>query len=128
MIFDGFNHAEIQTSGAVIPVVHGGMGPPLLLLHGVRDQCHRKVAARYALFRRGDSGAGCDGTEALLSCDGVTVRRAMVRPTVRKCDGALAGAMVRTVAPSDAPSHRSHFSHVSHLTNGYSSLSSAMAM
>jgi haloacetate dehalogenase len=33
-VFDGFVGATIETSGATIPVVHGGSGPPLLLLHG----------------------------------------------------------------------------------------------
>ena len=31
---DGFSRADIATSGATIAVVHGGSGPPLLLLHG----------------------------------------------------------------------------------------------
>src|SRR3989440_2205121 len=34
MQMDGFTRAEIQTSGARIVTVHGGSGPPLLLLHG----------------------------------------------------------------------------------------------
>jgi haloacetate dehalogenase len=33
-MFEGFTRAEIETSGARIALVHGGKGPPLLLLHG----------------------------------------------------------------------------------------------
>ena len=34
MLLDGFTRTEIETSGARIVTVHGGSGPPLLLLHG----------------------------------------------------------------------------------------------
>ena len=33
-MFDGFKTADVETSGARIHLVHGGEGPPLLLLHG----------------------------------------------------------------------------------------------
>ena len=33
-MFDGFKTADVETSGARIHLVHGGAGPPLLLLHG----------------------------------------------------------------------------------------------
>jgi haloacetate dehalogenase len=33
-MFEGFTRTEIKTSGARILTVHGGKGPPLLLLHG----------------------------------------------------------------------------------------------
>jgi haloacetate dehalogenase len=33
-MFENFTRASIQVSGATIQVVHGGSGPPLLLLHG----------------------------------------------------------------------------------------------
>ncbi len=33
-MFEGFTRTQIETSGAVINLVHGGKGPPLLLLHG----------------------------------------------------------------------------------------------
>jgi len=33
-MFDGFTHAQIDTSGARINLRYGGAGPPLLLLHG----------------------------------------------------------------------------------------------
>lgn len=33
-MFEGFTRSKIETSGAVINLVHGGEGPPLLLLHG----------------------------------------------------------------------------------------------
>ena len=32
--FENFSRTEIEASGATITVVHGGAGPPLLLLHG----------------------------------------------------------------------------------------------
>ncbi len=34
MFFEGFTKTEIKTSGARIVTMHGGKGPPLLLLHG----------------------------------------------------------------------------------------------
>jgi haloacetate dehalogenase len=34
MMMEGFTRTEIQTSGARIVTVHGGKGPPLLLMHG----------------------------------------------------------------------------------------------
>ncbi|HEX3944705.1 MAG TPA: alpha/beta fold hydrolase, partial [Rhizomicrobium sp.] len=34
MFFEGFTKTEIKTSGARIVTVHGGNGPPLLLMHG----------------------------------------------------------------------------------------------
>jgi haloacetate dehalogenase len=34
MFFEGFTKTEIKTSGARIVTVHGGKGPPLLLMHG----------------------------------------------------------------------------------------------
>ena len=34
MIFDGFLAGRIRAAGAAIHVVHGGQGPPVLLLHG----------------------------------------------------------------------------------------------
>jgi hypothetical protein len=33
-IFDGFKLSKVQTTGAIINVVSGGQGPPVLLLHG----------------------------------------------------------------------------------------------
>ena len=33
-VMEGFTRTEIKTSGARIVAVHGGSGPPLLLLHG----------------------------------------------------------------------------------------------
>src|SRR5947207_13744056 len=48
--FPGFEQRQIETSGAMINLVTGGSGPPLLLLHGY-PQTHlmwRKVAPRLA--------------------------------------------------------------------------------
>lgn len=50
MLFEGFTRARIETSGATIDLVHGGTGPPLLLLHGypqTRAMWH-KIAPRLA--------------------------------------------------------------------------------
>ncbi|MCC6209993.1 MAG: alpha/beta fold hydrolase, partial [Burkholderiales bacterium] len=33
-LFPGFRRGRIRTSGARINLVHGGEGPPVLLLHG----------------------------------------------------------------------------------------------
>ena len=33
-MFENFTRTEIKTSGARIVTVHGGKGPPLLLMHG----------------------------------------------------------------------------------------------
>ena len=33
-MFEGFERFEVETSDAEINVVHGGQGPPVLLLHG----------------------------------------------------------------------------------------------
>jgi haloacetate dehalogenase len=49
-MFEGFSQQIIKTSGAAINVVHGGDGPPLLLLHGY-PQTHvmwHKTAPRLA--------------------------------------------------------------------------------
>jgi haloacetate dehalogenase len=48
--FPGFEHRQIETTGATINLVTGGGGPALLLLYGY-PQTHvmwRKVAARLA--------------------------------------------------------------------------------
>jgi haloacetate dehalogenase len=44
--FEGFKHERIKTSGATINLVHGGKGPPVLLLHGIPETyvLWRKVA------------------------------------------------------------------------------------
>lgn len=49
-MFEGFETADVETSGARIHLVHGGEGPPLLLLHGY-PQTHviwHKIAAQLA--------------------------------------------------------------------------------
>jgi haloacetate dehalogenase len=50
LLFPGFQRAVFQTSGAAINLVHGGEGPPVLLLHGY-PQTHaiwHKIAPRLA--------------------------------------------------------------------------------
>ena len=34
-MLEGFTRTEIKTSGARIVTVHGGSGPPVLLMHGI---------------------------------------------------------------------------------------------
>ena len=49
-MFEGFSKATIETSGTTINLVHGGDGPPVLLLHGY-PQTHvmwHKIAPRLA--------------------------------------------------------------------------------
>ena len=49
-MFEGFTHTRIKANGVSINLVHGGSGPPLLLLHGY-PQTHvewHKVAPRLA--------------------------------------------------------------------------------
>jgi haloacetate dehalogenase len=71
-IFDGFKLSKVQTTGAIINVVSGGQGPPVLLLHG-SPQTHvmwQKIASRLAteftviaadLRGYGDSSKPADG-------------------------------------------------------------------
>ncbi len=49
-MFDSFDRVQIETTGTTINLVHGGQGPPLLLLHGY-PQTHvmwHKIAPRLA--------------------------------------------------------------------------------
>lgn len=73
-MFPGFMTSKVQTTGAIINVVSGGQGPPVLLLHGY-PQTHvlwHKVAPRLAaeftlvvadLRGYGDSSKPADGEE-----------------------------------------------------------------
>ena len=49
-LFPGFVQTEVRTSGASIPVLHKGDGPPVLLLHGFPEThvTWHKVAPRLA--------------------------------------------------------------------------------
>jgi haloacetate dehalogenase len=49
-MFDGFTRSEIKTSGARIVTLHGGKGPPMLLMHGnpFTHVSWHKVAPRLA--------------------------------------------------------------------------------
>jgi haloacetate dehalogenase len=71
-LFPGFEQTEVRTSGATIPVVHKGDGPPVLLLHGFPEShvTWHKVAPRLAerlsvcvpdLRGYGDSSRPSDG-------------------------------------------------------------------
>jgi haloacetate dehalogenase len=51
-MFEGFTHCKIALSDAVLNVIYGGCGPPLLLLHG-HPRTHAtwsKVAPKLAVF------------------------------------------------------------------------------
>jgi haloacetate dehalogenase len=71
-LFPGFVETEVRTSGATIPVLHKGDGPPVLLLHGYPENrfTWHKVAPRLAerfsvyvpdLRGYGDSSRPSDG-------------------------------------------------------------------
>jgi haloacetate dehalogenase len=49
-MFPGFNTQKIRTSGATIHTLHGGSGPPLLLVHGYPEThvAWHKIAPRLA--------------------------------------------------------------------------------
>src|SRR5215510_12527821 len=49
MLLEGFTRTEIKTSGARIVTVHGGSGPPVLLLHGMCLD-HPNVVSRAAIL------------------------------------------------------------------------------
>lgn len=93
-LFPGFEARRIQTSGAIIHVVRGGSGPPLLLLHGY-PQTHiewHKIASRLAqqftvimpdLRGYGDSSKPQDGenhagyAKRAMALDQIEVMRAL---------------------------------------------------
>lgn len=93
-LFEGFQTQKIATSGATINVLHGGSGPPLLLLHG-HPQTHvewHKIASRLAqrftvvmadLRGYGDSSKPADGenhanySKRAMALDQVEVMRAL---------------------------------------------------
>jgi pimeloyl-ACP methyl ester carboxylesterase len=71
-LFPGFVQTEVRTSGASIPVLHKGDGPPVLLLHGYPEThvTWHKIAPRLAerfsvyvpdLRGYGDSSRPTDG-------------------------------------------------------------------
>jgi haloacetate dehalogenase len=51
-MFEGFTRTEVETSGARIHLRHGGVGPPLLLLHGnpLTHVSWHEVASRLAAY------------------------------------------------------------------------------
>jgi haloacetate dehalogenase len=93
-VFEGFERARVDTGGAVVNAVHGGAGPPVLLLHGfpqtsamwhrigpelARD--HTVVAADlrgYGDSSRPESGADHAGyTFRAMAADQVAVMRSL---------------------------------------------------
>ena len=78
-MFEGFDRTEIETSGTTINLVHGGDGPPVLLLHGY-PQTHvmwHKVAVLLAdhftvvapdLRGYGDSGKPASDGDLSIYC------------------------------------------------------------
>lgn len=63
-LFEGFTQTRVPTNGANINVVHGGVGPPILLLHGA-PQTHAmwhaiapRLAARHSVFASDLRGYG----------------------------------------------------------------------
>ena len=71
-LFPGFEQTEVRTSGATIPVLHKGDGPPVLLLHGypeTRVTWHKvapRLAERFSVYvpdlrGYGDSSHPTDG-------------------------------------------------------------------
>ena len=93
-LFPGFATRKVETSGATINVVHGGSGPPLLLIHGY-PQTHvewHQIAGRLAerftvvmtdLRGYGDSSKPPDGenhanySKRAMALDHVEVMRAL---------------------------------------------------
>src|SRR6266536_5031743 len=91
-LFPGFATRKVETSGATINVVHGGSGPPLLLIHGY-PQTHvewHQIAGRLAerftvvmtdLRGYGDSSKPPDGenhanySKRAMALDGVEVMK-----------------------------------------------------
>ena len=84
-MFEGFDRAQIETSGTTINLVHGGDGPPVLLLHGY-PQTHvmwHKVAPLLAdrftvvapdLRGYGDSGKPPSGEGLDVYCKRTTAQ------------------------------------------------------
>ena len=84
-MFEGFSNVRINTSGTTINLVHGGHGPPLLLLHGY-PQTHvmwhkvaPKLAQRYSVVAPdlrgyGDSGKPAADGDLNVYCKRTTAR------------------------------------------------------
>ena len=84
-MFKGFSKVQIETSGTTINLVHGGSGPPVLLLHGY-PQTHvmwHKVAPRLAerfsvvatdLRGYGDSGKPASDGDLSVYCKRTTAQ------------------------------------------------------
>jgi haloacetate dehalogenase len=71
-LFPGFVQTEVRTSGAIIPVLHKGDGPPVLLLHGYPEthvtwyKIAPRLAERFSVYvpdlrGYGDSSRPTDG-------------------------------------------------------------------
>ncbi len=87
-MFEGFTAGTVKTSGADIRVVHGGAGPPVLLLHGFPQTHVMWHLVAPALSRRftvvaadlrgyGDSSKPPDGTDHAGYCKRATAQDQM---------------------------------------------------
>ena len=82
-LFPGFEHKQIEVSGARINLVHGGAGPALLLLHGYpQTHCiwHRvapRLAKRYTVVAADLRGYGDSSKPAGLPDHSNYSKRAM---------------------------------------------------
>ena len=75
MLFEGFIQTQVRTAGADINVVHGGSGPPVLLLHGA-PQTHAmwhvvapRLAERHSVVAADLRGYGDSGPSGIRTED-----------------------------------------------------------
>jgi haloacetate dehalogenase len=87
-MFEGFEKVTVQTSGAVINLVRGGDGPPLLLLHGYPQTLamwHRiapQLARHFTVVAADLRGYGASGKPAAGADHAGYSKRAMARDQV----------------------------------------------
>ncbi len=84
-MFEGFNHDRINTGETVIDVRHGGLGPPLLLLHGFPQtkamwaQCAADLARDFTVYAADLRGYGDSGKPPSTPDHEPYSKRAMAR-------------------------------------------------